>query len=918
VKRWVPLLLTALILLTACNTEMPENNTATSSEEQSETENPADMNEIQHAVGNVGHVSVKAEDADLTFETEHLSFTMLNTLAAGMKNGVGTALLSKSGTITVIDKSDSAMVIESRWKGNDTVLTTDLSIAPQAVTVRQTVTASKGGIAGTSFTLRVPDTYHVILPVQNGIRLTKEAPYAYNGRMGTRFEYGGNNAIQMQMLILEGENGGVLLYAEDVYTQYKAFDVKHSGNSFTITVESIPQAPFTDKTVYATIPWKIIPYEGDWTSASALYRDYAREAFDLAEADTRRPAWVDDIAIVVQADLRDTKKLDAIAANLDPSRVLLQVSNFRTNLYDVNWPDYTVAPDFKQYIDYAHKLGFKVQLHVNMHGCHTELDVYQQFKQYRMVHALTGKGYGEDFTDANGNYFNFAHINPASSEWRQYIIEQLVRVVEETDADSLHLDQSLLAYNDGNGLIDGLTSLQGNALYHKELLEALPDDVVLGGEGINDFNAVYATFLQSHLYGMDTAKKTLIPLDSAQIVPITASVFTDVITYQHPAVPTVATGDYYLGWYRNGTAIGHIPTLYRESASSIAGENAIMEMVLQEAKWYMENRPVRVYSEWDRNTVARWQLKDGTFARAKYDAYGYVLLGNEEDESSVVSRLVFGVSEAKVSGYIDGCFAYNEEYYYALDPNNHYVVRHRERPQDTTHITAITAGVVIEQWTRQDGYDQISLSAKDPAVKTVNLTLYCRETITNVHCRSGRVTWKTVGDHLYEISLPVGETLYLIRKDGTAASLPINLYSQTPTTYYVDVDGNFTITDTTAKATGSFAGQLRKKITVKVPAKRMNSLEYIVSLPDKDNMKLNLMVGSPSRLFANLPVQIVINGEMVWSGTITESNTVTDISLDLSAYKGQVIFLSLQADGRSLDGATKEVVWVNPVIKSIS
>jgi len=160
----------------------------------------------------------------------------------------------------------------------------------------------------------------------------------------------------------------------------------------------------------------------------------------------------------------------------------------------------------------------------------------------------------------------------------------------------------------------------------------------------------------------------------------------------------------------------------------------------------------------------------------------------------------------------------------------------------------------------------------------------------------------------------VGETLYLIRKDGTAASLPINLYSQTPTTYYVDVDGNFTITDTTAKATGSFAGQLRKKITVKVPAKRMNSLEYIVSLPDKDNMKLNLMVGSPSRLFANLPVQIVINGEMVWSGTITESNTVTDISLDLSAYKGQVIFLSLQADGRSLDGATKEVVWVNPVI----
>ena len=921
-KRIVALILMlVMLLLTACDNESgigsgseTGDGSATDTTNSGSAVNPG---EIQHAVGVVGSITAKAEGDTIAFDTGDIQFQVMWKTATGFRGGNNAQVLSKTGnSAKMTESSDGKISTVNSWKNGNAKVTTDFLLSSDCVTVKQSSTVDNGGIGGTSFCIRIEDDYNVIMPIQNGIRVSKKYPKIY-GSSSYRAVYGEHSAIQMQMLILEGKNGGVVIYADDDCTQFKAINCENASGGFYVTVESIPQAPFDQYNSYETINWKIIPYEGDWTSGAALYRDYVRAKFSLDETDSYRPDWVDDIQMFVPTDMHDKKELSTLAALVDASKVLLQVPDWRTNLYDVNWPDYTPQKELKDMIDFAHSLGFKVQLHCNMNGCQMELPEYDQVKKYHIVKSTGGK-HTEDFSDASGRRYVFAHINPASSEWRKIVIGNLVKAVEETGADAIHLDQSLLSYNDANGLVDGMTTLQGNVLYHKELIEALPEGIAIGGEGINDFNARYASFLQSHVYGTDSGQRTWSESQGAQIVPLTTAVYTDVKTYQWPGLPQASAEDYYLSWYRFGAAIGHYPTLMRENPNTLTADVSTMKMVLNEANWFMENDPVRVFSGWDEDTVMRWQLKDGTFARMKRTDEGWVLLANEKDETSVVSQIVYGVTKAKVKGRIEGCLAYDDAYYYALDPDRYYVVLDQEKIAGQTHITAITPNVFIDQLVQKDGYYQLAFSSKSSGIKTVTLTLYCRETITAAHSRSGEVTLKSLGENLYEISLPVGETLYLLCEGGSAASLPVNLYSQTPTTYYVDVDGNFTITDTTAKATGSFAGQLRKKITVKVPAKRINSLEYIVSLPDKDNMKLNLMVGSPSQLFANLPVQIVINGEVVWSGTITESNTVTDISLDLSAYKGQVIFLSLQADGRSLDGATKEVVWVNPVIKSIS
>lgn len=60
----------------------------------------------------------------------------------------------------------------------------------------------------------------------------------------------------------------------------------------------------------------------------------------------------------------------------------------------------------------------------------------------------------------------------------------------------------------------------------------------------------------------------------------------------------------------------------------------------------------------------------------------------------------------------------------------------------------------------------------------------------------------------------------------------------------------------------------------------MNSLEYIVTLPDAEGLLLELAVGTQDTLYTELPVFIEVNGEAVWSGSILEKDVATEISVD--------------------------------------
>lgn len=524
--------------------------------------------------------------------------------------------------------------------GRDGCVLTEIKQENAAVTIRQHASCptldEKGGIAGSYFTLELSDTYAVLVPAWNGVRLTKNNPLFWDGR-ATRVEIGLLD-LQLPMLILEGPDGGFLLYAEDRGHQFKAFDIRHEDSLFRIQVETIPQAPFAEIRDFSTVTWRMLPYTGGWENAAACYRSVLKELYPLEEADARRPAWAKDITLFFLTDIGDRRELEALAARVDPAKVLLHVPGWRKELYDVNWPDLTPRKGFAEDVAFAHKLGFRVQLHCNMNGFQQELPEFAEHAACQSRDKFTGELAYADFSDAVRHY-KFAQMNPASSGWRKHLIDRIVAAVRETGADAVHLDESLFARNDRNGLIDGLTSQQGNVLLHKELLDALPAGIALGGESITECNAQYATFLQSHVYAV--GDPVYIPHQVEQIVPLTCAVLRDYIRpYQWPGYPVAEKEHAFLLWHTTGQATGLLPTIMRESAHSIGTVYpSCLKAVIDQANFLRDTEARPLYAGLKNGTLMRWQKQDGSVAAFVRTVDGYAFLPDETSPDSALYRI---------------------------------------------------------------------------------------------------------------------------------------------------------------------------------------------------------------------------------------------------------------------------------------
>ena len=225
----------------------------------------------------------------------------------------------------------------------------------------------------------------------------------------------------------------------------------------------IPQAPFTNYKEFETVQWKMTPYKGEWMNGALLYRDYANETFKLSEIKKAYEAsWVDGIQLVCLTGLKDKTMLDELAKVCKPSQTLLQVDDWRAKSYDTAYPDYTPKEGIKEMIAYAHSLGFKVSIHCNMIGAHLDTEEYKAgLSDQNSLNAFTQEPMIEKYT-AYGTTYAFGQINQASVKWQDILVEKFTAAVKALNVDCIHLDQSLICFNDGRGLVNGMTSMQGN------------------------------------------------------------------------------------------------------------------------------------------------------------------------------------------------------------------------------------------------------------------------------------------------------------------------------------------------------------------------------------------------------------------------------------------------------------------------
>ena len=354
----------------------------------------------------------------------------------------------------------------------------------------------------------------VIAPVDGGRIIDATTPINYKNYP---YPFSGPG-WEAQLAIVQGNRGGFYVRNTDNTFQFKQFIYNRGDGGMALNFGTHNQAPFDTYITGNTKLWRFNTYVGDWRVPARLYRDWMEQAFD-AKRLSEKAAWGEDITLFVGSahaaiELTNTKFLDALATWVDPTKTVVMAKEWaiggewwRDGL--VHFPDYKPMPELENFLETAKRHGFRVILYGDMHGFSVDHPLYPEFMQYQYRDTWNGKLIGW-LWDTDHPHRN-ALMNPASSAFRELLVNELKDVWDAYDFDGFFLDTSFNAINDLNGFINGLNSAQGGALLHEELAEAMPG-IILGGERLHE-----GTFVHESL--------ALRPLLSKNIEPHPISTF---------------------------------------------------------------------------------------------------------------------------------------------------------------------------------------------------------------------------------------------------------------------------------------------------------------------------------------------------------------------------------------------------------
>ena len=496
---------------------------------------------------------------------------------------------------------------------------------------------------------------------------------------------------EVQLAILQGEHGGFFVRGSDETFQFKVLHYEKDIESFALGFETQNQAPFDALTSAKSVTWRLNTYVGDWRVPAKQYRDWMEQTFKPWRL-TEMPAWIGEIGLVVTyIDPRlDVGVLDALVDQVDPRKTLLYVTQWRKDDFDVNFPDYTAKPKFGSFLEAARQHGFRVMLHVNLIGVSPHHPLYAEFQKFQFRNLWNGNpmGWFWDRTDTPNRH---AFINPASTEFRKYFVQQLKEVWQKYSVDAFFLDVSSLVINDANGLIDGLNAGQGNVLLHKELAAAMPG-VVFGGESLHEvtfFRESFAQRWRNPPHWDPTRRSTPHPISSFLFSPYT-------LPYGYLGLPNPDRGTQLYQEYLDTYEIwGVLPTLRLPSVADLGPERVRTQELLTIARtWQQQGFKPDFESDWAPNTLFQYVGEDGEIAALKKTETGATLVLPEE---SLGYERAFGVTQVKTNRSLQHWHAYNETTLLGLHPEKSYFLSDTPRDFSQVHINAVPEGVSVTE-----------------------------------------------------------------------------------------------------------------------------------------------------------------------------------------------------------------------------
>jgi hypothetical protein len=735
----------------------------------------------------------------------------------------------------------------------------EVTTAGEDLLVRQSGGRQEAHVAGVWLGIGPLDLelVKILIPGVGGVvldaaSLVADVTYYYPGAWGT------------PALALQGARGGVLISADSPASSFKALRVIRLATAWRLLLLTDADPPFEPRRECASAPWRFTAYRGPYTAAATLQRDRLRREFSLTPLAQRRPEWLPHIRGVVRVVGSGACEgpLQALARAVDPAKTLLYLPDWRTNPYDVMYPDYTPSAAALEFLRVAHGLGFRVMVHGNLVGIspfHPRMAEYQDIIQ-RDPTSHQPVGWYLD-RDTQGKIYC---LNLAFARARKLLVDSFVESYRQAGFDALHLDFPLII-NADTGPVEGRNPIQGGLEFLRELQTALPG-VPLGSEGIADY-LLDCSFAQlgEPLWNNREFQ--------GRYHPFRAALFSEFCsTYGHLGIPDQQTDlQAYLSFIEVHDRVGCLPTLSLNLDRSFDPADPGTRFALRQARYFADTEPVPDFAGTLTPVAAAgdppalpyfaWRQADGRGLVVVQTPGGRKwLAGGGEAPWQEQWRVYQNVTQIAGDMHLPGWLAYNEAGLFGLDPLAIYLPEPGRPDPNAFHLSAVGAAV------------RLSLCGSDDRRDIVRLERLQAEGTDLTALRPDRVGMLVQGA---EQALDRGGCFQL--ETGTCGGVArLGWYAHPP-------------------------WRFPELTPLGSPLQTASFGEFRVRLPDAARLRFTSAIGlrdlpTPETLGGDgVTFRVLVNGKEVCAQH-QATRQWADVAVDLSAWRGQEVTLRLLTD----------------------
>jgi hypothetical protein len=412
----------------------------------------------------------------------------------------------KFGQVETRKVSDNrAEVICQNWDGDGVIAISvdpesgDLLVEPSAFSSRPGIRACRWRLKGLRRDLKLvaPFFQGVSLNLDDSLIRTSHWEWPHGWEAG--------------LAILQGSSGGFSVHTRDDRYRYKSLHVGSDTDPFTLAFDTEAYGPLDANLAAGGLAWRINVHQGDWKVAAERYRRWLWDAYGLAKEEQRREPWLQALGMAISWCPGDIAILESLARQVDPKKVLIHFSNWRTDGYDENYPTYVASQNAVAFLARAHELGFHVMPHFNVVETDPNHAVYAKVRDFQYRNIETKKLYGWSWVnsraigvpESNASRLNhrrekvMVKIHPGLSTWRSILCSRILEAKGQYALKDVFVDVALNTFNLHNCLVENATSTEGVNRLIAQIAEL---GLHVGAEGLNETFLNGLSFAQVHLF----------------------------------------------------------------------------------------------------------------------------------------------------------------------------------------------------------------------------------------------------------------------------------------------------------------------------------------------------------------------------------------------------------------------------------